>query len=766
MNAESRVSRLALASAFLLFVTMNPALAESDEGSGEAGSRALERILIIGSAMRFDAIPGSAHSIDREQLDRYSHGDIHRILQTIPGVNIHEEEGFGLFPNIGLRGTRLERNSRITVMEDGVLIAPAPYAAPAAYYFPQTGRMDRVEVRKGTAAIQYGPYTTGGAINLLSTPIPEEFSGKADLLGGRFGGRRAHANIGGQQGQWGWLVEGYHSASDGFKRLDTSTDSSLPNRASPSTGFEADNVLAKLRWSGNGGGVYQEIELKLALDDKVADETYLGLTLDDFHADPFRRYAGSALDQIDTRHEQVHLRHFIMPTASIDITTDIYNMDFARNWYKLHAVQNAPGGGFVGISAILDNPEGFATAFDWIQGESDTGVLGNVRANNREYYSRGIHSRLNWSFDIGGVEHEMEIGLRYHRDQEDRLQWQDSFRMINGSMVLVRPGQEVGQEGRAETGIPGSTSNRITEAEAWALSLYNTMRIGDWTLSPGFRVEDITLTRRDFFEGENPSRDSERRRSRQGTTVILPGVGATYGLNDRVTLLAGVHRGFAPTGIGSDEEKSWNYEAGARLREGALTGSLIGFHTRYSNLVGVCTAASGGGCEVGEEFNGGRVNVSGIEFELAYDLGARFELPVGVPLSLSYTWTESSFRTAFDSDFAEWGNVERGDELPQIPPHQLNAGLGLVGERFQTHLNINYVDTTRAVAGSGPIPENERVDSRVLLDLSAEYRVHANASLFASVENLTDETYLVAFRPAGARPGLPRTFWGGVKLSF
>ena len=94
--------------------------------------RIQERVMVVASPSEALKIPGSAHYIGGEELARrkVSFVDILKLLAPIPGVYVQDEEGFGLRPNIGMRGSGVERSAKITLMEDGVLIAPAPYAAP------------------------------------------------------------------------------------------------------------------------------------------------------------------------------------------------------------------------------------------------------------------------------------------------------------------------------------------------------------------------------------------------------------------------------------------------------------------------------------------------------------------------------------------------------------------------------------------------------------------------------------------------------------
>jgi len=751
---NSRLNPRLRASVVSVLVSVAPC-AVADDGPP---APALERIVVTADRIDVSRVGGSVAFLDAELLEEHSYGDVNRVLRQVPGLNLVEEEGFGIRPSIGIRGSGTDRNSKIAVMEDGVLIAPAPYAAPAAYYFPRMARMTGVEVSKGPAAIKYGPQTVAGALGMFSAPIPEDRAGgpagKVQLLGGEFGTFRGHALVGGyiETGKAydvGLSFETLQESSDGFKELDSGGD----------TGYDIEDYVAKLALRSNAGAsVEQSLELKLQYSDETSDETYVGLTLDDFRADPYRRYRGSQRDEMNVEHWTYQATHRIDFTERVDLTTIAYHTRTERAWYKLNDVRNAANTGFTSLSAILGNPSLYATEYAAIVGvpgtSSAAGAL-RVRNNNREYYATGVQSVLGYAFDAGGASHQIEVSARYHRDEEDRFQNDDRYQMVDGVMVLT------------SAGAPGTQDNRVGEAEAWAFFLRDTISWGSWNVIPGVRYESIDLKRTNYGTGD-PGRDGNPAVARNTVDVFLPGLGATYEVGGGWQLVAGVHRGFVNPAPGSDAdpEESWNYEAGFRFGRNAASVDAMLFLVDYENLVGTCTASTGGDCNIGDQYDGGKARVHGLELVAEWDAGDLLGTGWSLPLSAVYTWTRGEFLTSFQSSFAEWGNVQKGDQMPLLPEHQLTLNAGIEAERWRAFATLNYVDVARSEAGSGDIPANERIDSRTLLDLSGEFDVTESASLFASVNNITDEEYNVAFRPAGARPGMPRTWLAGVRFQF
>ncbi len=718
----------------------------------------LDRVVVTASRKQAGEVAGSVHFLDAAVLEQHAYGDVNRVLRQVPGLNIVEEEGFGIRPNIGIRGSGTDRNSKIAVLEDGVPIAPAPYSAPAAYYFPRLQRMIAVEVSKGPAAIKYGPQTVAGAVGLFSSPIPGApgtgVDGRVDLIGGDFSSLRGHALAGGwidTDGAYdlGLSLETLQEKSGGFKRLDSGGD----------TGYRIQDYVAKLALRSSGESVRtQSLELKVQHSEEESDETYLGLSLADFDADPFRRYRASQLDNMDVTHDTYQATHRIDFNERFDLTTIAYRTDTARAWYKLDDVRNAANTAFVSLSSVLADPAAFSVEYAALIGTPGTtsaaGAL-RLRNNDREYYATGIQSVLGVGFETGGIAHDLEFSLRYHQDDEDRFQQDDRYQMVDGEMVLTT------------AGAPGTQANRIGSAEAWAFYLRDTITAGHWVLTPGLRYESISLKQRDWGTTD-PARIGSPATIRNDVDAFMPGLGVTRAIGHSLRLIAGIHRGFVNPSPGSaaDPEQSWNYEAGLRFEHGPAALETIGFLVDYENLVGTCTASTGGGCNIGDQFDGGRARVYGLEFVASHDLGSLLGLRLSIPLSAVYTFTHGEFRTSFSSNFAEWQNVTAGDELPYVPEHQLTLNAGLQGQAWRVYLAANYVDRARASASSGPIPAAERIDSRTLVDLSAEYDLAEALSLFASVENLGDEVYNVALRPAGLRPGAPRTAFAGVKLRF
>jgi len=358
---------------------------------------------------------------------------------------------------------------------------------------------------------------------------------------------------------------------------------------------------------------------------------------------------------------------------------------------------------------------------------------------------------------LGATRWQATLGAGYHQDEEDRFQDEDGYRMIAGMLELTTDNPA------------GSQSNRVSSAKAFSVWLNNDIETGNWILQPGVRFESIDMERLDYDTMDPGRQAGPTRRRVNNINTVIPGIGATYLLNGDWRLLAGVYRGYNPLAPGSSasEEDSVNFEAGIRYRSGLTSIDVVYFYNDYDNLVGTVTASTGGDSQIGDQFDGGKAVVSGIELSAGYVFDDLLDSGWSMPISLVWTYTNQfDFRNSFDSDFDPWGNVISGYEMPYIPRNQGQLAIGLAGKKFGLHMRANYQGETRAIAGSGPIMVGEGTDARWVLDVSADYALSQKLELFLRVENLLDENYIAALRPAGFRPGKPRSAFIGVRFEL
>ncbi|WP_258808169.1 TonB-dependent receptor domain-containing protein [Pseudidiomarina sp. CB1] len=708
-----------LAGAIAVALTSNTTYAAE---VAETEADAAEVIQIIGDKKAARTVAGSSAVVAPEQMEVEVHTDINQLLKTVPGVYIREEDGQGLRPNIGIRAAAGGRSSKVTLLEDGVMSAPAPYSNPAAYYFPEAYRMHTIEVLKGAPLLRYGPQTTGGVVNLVTTPIPQQRQGQVTLRLGENNSRDIHAYYGGTEGAWGWLIDTVQRDSDGFKDID---------RSNRDAGHDIEDYLVKLRWSG----VNQSLTAKAQYSEQVSNETYAGLTDADFNRNPKRRYGLTAIDQMDNQHSGLSLTYEADLADNLNLAVVGYRNEYKRDWFKgspssLIAAANAGDGQ---AQAVLD-------------GELDYQGL-SYKHNNRAYESYGVEARLKLNLHT----HEIELGLRDHSDRMDRFQPVEVYDQVNGSLVYQETIQPTGGDNRLE----GADAMAFWLADVWQAT-------ANLKVQATLRYEDVDTFRHQFATVDRSTTPSSRSSNAQ---EWLPGVSFTYDLNDNVQVLAGVHRGFAPLGGGAtatdEPETSTNYEFGARYQAQDLFAEAIFFRSDFNNQAESCSVASpcSNGATSGSYVTGEAL-VQGLEVQLGNEWqlsGAR------MPVSFSYTYTSAEI----SEDNALTG-VQDGDTLADIPEQIFSAQVGLLMENgWDNHAVVKYMDETCVSVGcqrsDSPFATTE---SLLTVDWISRYPLNPQTTVFLKVENIFDEQVIISRLPYGARPNKPQTVSVGFDYRF
>lgn len=710
----------------VLVVAALPPLRAADTASPtmpDAAPVVLETVTIVGQPDEAALIPGSVTVLDGETLAASRVMTTNEALRKAPGVNVRDEEGFGLRPNIGIRGLNPTRSTKVLLLEDGVPLAFAPYGDNASYYHPPIDRFERVEVLKGAAMNLYGPQTIGAVINYI-TPGP------TDALHGLFtltGGNRDYLNASGRLGAENLLFDINFKEGDGAR----------------------DNTHSRLE-DYNFKGLFeltadQTLVVRANRYSEDSSVTYSGLTdaeYENFGAEynPFDH------DTFDAKRIGASASHEWRFASNDALTTNLYWSSFDRDWWRQASTTTD---GQCGAGFTADRAAGVAV---------DPDTCNSIQGRLRDYQSYGVEPRLRITYGLGRIDNEVTVGMRAHRETQNR-------RQLNGTGPTDRDGT-VAEDNRRET-------------EAIALFLQNRFDFGRLSITPGLRYEWIDYTRRNrLTDVEGDDRLEE----------VIPSVGATFELAPRYTLYASAHRGFAPprtediigsTGVAVDvdAEDSVNYELGLRGRpHRGLRFEATAFHIDFDNLVAVGSIAGGS-----TPLSQGKATFQGFELSGRADLGSVLDSAHNPFAEIAYTAVpEAETDGAFECLVVSGGCAAVGQDLPgsadgrRLPYAPKHLFTGTIGYQHpagvEARVEAVFVDgqyadfaNTRDPNGTGQVG---RIDDYTIWNLALNWRLPGTGwTFFATAKNVTDKTYIVD-RTRGILPGSPRLVQGGVEYRF
>lgn len=710
----------------------------------------LEPLTVVGSKEDAWKLPGSASYIDAVEFRERGYTNLSKVVAKTPGVYVRDEDSFGNFLNISIRGVDGNRSNKVTLMEDGILTAPSPYTNPSAYYSPKVARMSGVEILKGSSQVKYGPQTTGGVVNFLSTPIPEG-DGPRFFSRNTYGSDNTFFNhlwygdtVETEAGRFGYLFELHHQSSDGYRTTDGSNKKA---------GMDLLEPMLKVFWEPNTA-LKQRIEAKVGYTDFDMDDSYPGVTESDLRKNYDRRYAANGLDNFDSDATRSYIKWIAEPSDSLRLESAVYYNEFNRAFFRLNDVRlgasNAIGGGTnISVPNALLNPAALAV----LQGYGD----GTVRrlSNIRFHESYGWQNQANFRFETGQLEHDLAVGARIHHDSVTGQGQDVRFRSDgNGGFYEVSRAAE-------------KTPIALDETTAVAIFVEDEIKFGNLTVRPGIRYE--------FLEWKNTSTAGVQTWGNEN--LLMGGVGANYQLDDYNSVFAGIYRGSSPANTsgymaGANAETSLGYEVGFRHSREGFRAEVVGFYTAFDDLITPQVGVSSG--TVLPDQNVGEATSYGFETIVEFDPSVSAGWSFGLPMYVSATYTHARFDVASDRRLSGglFAGAVDGNEIPYIPEWRLAAGIGITGDKWAVNLDASYVSSTWSTGWNGDTPTgtpsavNGKIDSALLFDLTGHYQLTQNFKLVGGVQNLFDERALVSRHPQGPRGNQGRSLFAGVEITF
>ena len=652
----------------------------------------------LGDAAQTDVFehPGARDVIRREEFERQGATSAREVLNRIPGVNAPENNGTGshdMALNFGIRGLNPRLATRSTVLMDGIPVPFAPYGQPQLSFAPiSMGNMDAVDVVRGGGAVRYGPQNVGGIVNFVTRAIPDEPTVKVGLQ----------------------TETSPSSTQDGFKKT-----------ANLLAGGTADNGLGgALLYSGVRGGDWRQ-HSDTRIDDLILKGNYQIDEANSLHA--MAQYYDGEAD---------------MPGG---LSTAAYKADPYQS--------TRPNDKFWGRRTLVnfgyryqqDRREFTVNSFftkTLRSGYLDQGSF--LSLSPREYWVRGIETRIAQGFDLGNSSHEVGAGYRYINEAGHELRYR----------TPIAANELPTTNSRNDRDTRGAT-------EAHAFFIDDKIDIGKWTFTPGIRYEMIEQQQTNLLTNVKYKGDYN---------TPLPALNVMYHVTDSWNLYANTEGSFGSvqysqmpnrvTGGEVKPEKARTWEIGTRYDNGNLRAEigafLINFNNQYDSNQTTDTVIARG-----------KTRHQGIEASVNYALDGLSPVLAGFDVYATYAYVDATIRE---------DGPNKGNRVPFSSKNKGSLGVGYTEGPWKANLDSTFQSNqfadnanTRAESAdgsTGSIPGYMLFNTRVGYDFGHQL---SDLNVAMGVKNiLNHEYYTRSFddNNKGKYVGEPRTLYVQTSVAF
>jgi Fe(3+) dicitrate transport protein len=618
-----------------------------------------------------------------------------QIFAEVPGIFVYDMDGSGNQVNVSARGLDSHRSWEFNVRQNGVPTLSDEYGYPASHYSAPMEAVERVELIRGTAALQYGSQF-GGLLNYVikSPDTTHAARGESQSSSGSFGLVSTYNAVGGKIGRVSYYAYASLRRSDGY-------------RASGASTYDAEYLSASL-----------------PLSRTVALRTDVGRSWYRYQQPGPLTDAMFASDaQRATRSRNWYSPDIIVPSATLTWAPSTST----RSTLVLSGVFGTRSSVAVG---------GFATAADTA---TSAGVWNTRQVDIDRYVTRTLEWRVHHDTHLGPTPVSLSGGIALADNDTRRRQQGVGSRGSDYDLTIA-----AGTDFRRD--LHYRTRNLAAYAEG---EIAVTPR---WTLVPGVRVERGTTRmtgRLAYYDPANSPRDIEHR-------FPLFGLRSSLTLSADAEWYGGASQSYRPmilkdvlpeavterTDANLRDARGWTIESGVRGSAHRMSYDVGGFVMLYANRFGMLTMSDSIGTSFTYKTNVGTARTFGLE--------ARASLPLGITRRSS--WRAFSSLSLMRAEYVKGTVISAGrnanisgNEVESVPRVIARGGLSAYGSGIHATLQVSHVSSTFADALNTVTPSANGavglVPAYTLIDCNASYALTSHVQLSAGANNLLDRQY-------------------------